>query len=196
MKRLLLICFLIFGLSSSVSAISLIGSGISGAACNTVINQTTQNDSMSLGSDPNGYNQWGAQVFTSDGIYTAKTFYVMLAVNRTGDMAGQTVTASLCTTSAGHATETCTNADETLDATTLTTTPTAYKFNIAAGYSLTAADFAVRLYQSKGDYGDYVLFYYYGTGSKNMDYDDTPPDSWTTKDSTATAYIVVKDCVE
>jgi len=40
MKRFLLICFLIFGLSSSVSAISLIGSGISGGAACTTGNDT------------------------------------------------------------------------------------------------------------------------------------------------------------
>ena len=194
MKRFILICALIFGLSSSVSAISLIGSGITGAVCNTVVNQTTQDDSITIGSDAS--NQWGAQVFPSDGIYTVKTFYIMLAVNRTGDMAGQTITASLCTTAEGHPTETCTNADATLDATTLTTTPTAYKFNIAAGYGLTAADYAVRIYQSKADLGDYILFYYYATGAKNMDYNDDPATGWTTKDSTATAYIVAKDCVE
>ena len=52
MKRLLLICFLIFGLSSSVSAISLIGSGIvsSGAACSGTYGRTTGESNVSVNS--------------------------------------------------------------------------------------------------------------------------------------------------
>ena len=79
----------------------------------------------------------------------------------------------------------------------MTTTPTAYKFNIAAGYSLTATTFAVRINEPGNDAGDYVQFYYQNTGThKAALYDDEPPDSWSSIDDSSTAYFVGKDCVE
>ena len=196
MKRFILICLLIFGLSSSVNAISLIGSGITAGGCNTVINLDSQDTNMDIGSAAS--NQWGALVFTPTGADTVKTFYIMLGVNRTDDMVGETVTASLCTTLDNSPTETCTNADATLDATTLTVAPQAVKFNIAAGYVLTdsANGNAVRIYFSKADAGDYIEMYYLSTGDGRAKYNDDPATSWTAVDTTATAYFIGKDCVE
>jgi len=164
-------------------------------SCNTIISQTTQDAAITIGSD--AANIWGAVPFYPGGIATIKTFYIMLAVNRTGDMAGEVITASICTQSGGNPTETCTNADATLDCTTLTTTPTEYKFNIAAGYVVAdVTNYGLRIHQSKYDPGDYIYYYYNSTGTRKASYNDDPATSWTDVDTSAEAYIVAKDCVE
>ena len=87
MKRLLLICFLIFGLVKLVSAISLIGSGVTGGGVvNGSVGNGTQ-DTPTLGTSANriyhsedtasvaGTVQWG-HAYIADG--NGYTFYIYL----------------------------------------------------------------------------------------------------------------------
>lgn len=155
-----------------------------GTACTSVASQAQTSTDTTLGFDGALDRIYLASSFTAGCTGTIHTIYVDM---RKYGTATQTITAYLCPDSTGHsaAVASCTAADATLDASTLTSSLAPQKFNFTAGFAVTATTkYWVQLVASAVHATSYVGVSYYGTVTgEAVEVRDAEGSGWASLDS-------------
>lgn len=167
------------------------------AACGVVASQTSISTDTYLGYDTTLDRAYLASSFTASCTGTIYTLYVDM---KKYGSAAQTITAYLCPDSSGHsaAVASCTVADVTLDASTLTNLLVAKKFNFTTGFAVTeSTKYWVQLVASVVDAGSYVGVSYYGTvDGQAVEVRDAEGSGWTSLDSSGQFVFSVTTATE
>lgn len=191
MKRIAIAFCLLLLLAMPVNAQEydyVAGAGGAGG-CGVTDQQTTQATLLFLGYSAD--YAYTATNFTAAGNATIKTVSVNLT--KTGSPTAA-ITVALCTDGTGKP-GTCTNADATIDGSTLTGSYVYYDVKFAAGYALTASTvYYVRLYTTAANSSNYYRWGRNDAVTGYLTQNSADGASWTTGDSSAQGNFKLSTC--
>ncbi|HBH13827.1 MAG TPA: hypothetical protein DDX29_12075 [Clostridiales bacterium] len=166
------------------------GGSAAAPACGEVSTQETQDGQADVGVDATNDRWHVAGNFSGlDGSIKQISVYI-----KRYSTATQTITLSLCTDNSGNPSSTCTAADATLDASTLTTSFAWKTFNIAAGYNVSSANtYWIKLSASAISATAYVIVGYNAATTGAVKY-SSDGSSWGNIDSSAQIDYKLNTC--